>query len=93
MLPQSVVEATRIAFRFPPGTTNIDDALLGLRYLQSLLSIGEKHGLLPAAGGSFPWRTYYELHSASVIPVRQALKHQSVSTGSACQIMQQEQST
>ncbi len=74
MLPQSVVEATRMAFRFPPGTTNIDDALLGLRYLQSLLGIGEKHGLLPAAGGSFPWCTIYVVHSGSVNPVGQILK-------------------
>ena len=50
MLPQSVVDAIRMAFRFPPGTTDVDDALLGLRYLQSLIAIGEKHGLTATPG-------------------------------------------
>ena len=50
MLPQSVLDATRMAFRFPPGQPSIDEALLGLRYLQGLLSIGERHGLIAAAG-------------------------------------------
>ena len=50
MLPQSVLDATRMAFRFPPGTRSIDDALLGLRYIQSLLGIGERHGLISPAG-------------------------------------------
>ncbi|KAK9820911.1 hypothetical protein WJX74_005850 [Apatococcus lobatus] len=49
MLPQSVLDATRMAFRFPPGQPSIDEALMGLRYLQGLLSIGAKHGLMAAA--------------------------------------------
>ncbi|KAK9839784.1 hypothetical protein WJX81_001416 [Elliptochloris bilobata] len=53
LLPRSVAEAVRVAFRFPPEGHNLDDGLLGLRYLKTLAAIGAKHDLAgpPAKGG------------------------------------------
>ncbi|KAK9809213.1 hypothetical protein WJX72_011498 [[Myrmecia] bisecta] len=45
-LPQSVVTAVQMGFRFPPSAVNLDAAFSAMRYLQGLTSIGRKHGLL-----------------------------------------------